>query len=137
MGCPKSDEGASVFFAASYSATGASRELFRLAQMSVLQLVVSEVVLEEVRRNLKAKAPTVVPLFESLLQAVPHTVVDANEAEVRQVAQYTAHKDAPIVAAAKAAKADCLVSLDRRHLVGVSEVARCSGLRIVLPGDLL
>lgn len=128
---------ASVFFAASYSATGASRELFHLAQVGALQLVVSEVVLEVVRRNLKAKAPAILPLFEALLQAVPHTVVDANEAEVRQVAQYTALKDAPVVAAAKAAKADCLVSPDRRHLVGVSDVARRSGLRIVLPGDLL
>lgn len=128
---------ASVFFAASYSRTGASRELFRLAQAGLLQMVVSEIVLEEVRRNLNAKAPEVVALFEDLLQAVPHTVVDATEAQVREAALYTVAKDAPIVAAAKAARVDCLVSLDRQHLVGVLHVAGQSGLRILLPGDLL
>ena len=33
--------------------------------------------------------------------------------------------------------ADVLVSFDRQHLVGVSEVAEGSSLRIILPEDLL
>lgn len=128
---------ASVFFAASYSRTGASRELFRLAQAGLLQMVVSEIVLQEVRRNLNAKVPEVLDLFEDLLQAVPHTVVEATEAQVREAVLYTVAKDAPIVAAARAAGVDCLVSLDRQHLVEASHVARQSGLSILLPGDLL
>jgi predicted nucleic acid-binding protein len=54
-----------------------------------------------------------------------------------QAAEYCALKDAPIVAAAKRAQVDYLVSLDRRHLVGVKEVAQRSGLKIVLPSELL
>lgn len=41
---------------------------------------------------------------------------------------YTALKDGPIVAAAKRAQVDYLVSLNRRHLVGVAEVAQRSGV---------
>ena len=44
---------------------------------------------------------------------------------------------AAIVAAAKTAEVDYLVSLDRRHLVGVAEVAQGSGLTIMLPEELL
>jgi len=50
---------------------------------------------------------------------------------------YTALKDAPIVAGAIKAQVDYLVSLDRRHLVDVPEVTRGSGLKIVLPAQLL
>ncbi len=57
--------------------------------------------------------------------------------EVLQVAAYTVLKDAPIVAAAKRAEVDYLVSLDRRHLVGVEAVSEGSGLKIVLPDELL
>jgi predicted nucleic acid-binding protein len=46
-------------------------------------------------------------------------------------------KDAPIVAAAKRAKVDYLVSLDRRHLVGNKEIEHRSGVKIVLPEELL
>ena len=46
-------------------------------------------------------------------------------------------KNAPIVAAAKEAKVDYLVSLDKRHLVGVEAVTRGSGLQIAVPGDFL
>jgi len=57
--------------------------------------------------------------------------------EVEAAMEYTAAKDAPIIAAAKHAPVDYLVSLDRQHLVEVSEVAQGSGLTIVLPGEFL
>jgi hypothetical protein len=50
---------------------------------------------------------------------------------------YTHLKDAPIVAAAKRAEVDYLVSLDRKHLVGKADVADRSRLNIVLPSELL
>lgn len=51
--------------------------------------------------------------------------------------QYCAAMDTPNVAAAKTADEDYLVSLDRPHLVGVPKVATGSGLRIVVPSNLL
>lgn len=45
--------------------------------------------------------------------------------------------DVPILAAAIKVRCDYLVTLNRRHFIDHSEVARCSGLRIGAPGDAL
>ncbi len=128
---------ASVLFAAAKSATGASREIIRLAIRGEMRLVVSQFVLKEARRNLQAKAPEVVGDFDHLLDAASLEIVRPSKKEVQAAMAYTATKDAPIVAAAKKAQVDYLVSLDRRHLVGVPELPQRSGLKIILPEELL
>ena len=128
---------ASVLFAASYSPTGASRELLRLAFHGEVELVTSDDVLEEARRNLAAKLPDTLDLFQQIVELIPFEIVTPTPEEVQEAATYTEHKDAPIVAAAIKAQVDYLTSLDKRHLVGVPEVAQGSGLKIVLPQELL
>jgi predicted nucleic acid-binding protein len=128
---------ASVLFAASLSPTGASREIIRQAVRGQVALVASKLVYEEVEKNLADKAPEALPAFRQFLDTVPFETVRPTKRQVLQAAQYSALKDAPIVAAAKRARVDYLVSLDRRHLVGVKEVAQRSGLKIVLPSELL
>jgi len=128
---------ASALFAAALSATGGSRELIRLAYEGELDLVVSDVVLEEARRNLHAKAPAALPAFDAFVSTAPFTVVDATRTQVKAMARHTALKDAPIVAAAMRAQAGCLVSLDRQHLVGNTALEQAAGLRILTPGDAL
>jgi len=128
---------ASVLFAAAYSETGASREIIRQAIRDKIRLVASQLVFEEARRNLQDKAPEVVADFESLRDAVGFEIVRPTKREVEEALQYTAAKDAPIVAAARKARVDYLVSLDRHHLVDVPEVAKRSGLKILLPSELL
>jgi predicted nucleic acid-binding protein len=128
---------ASVLIAASYSPTGASREIIRQAIRGNVTLVASELVLEETRENLRAKAPEALVSIQQVLDIVPFELVQPTERQVLQAASYTALKDAPIVAAAKRARVDYLVSLDRRHLVDVPAVAQRSGLKIVLPEELL
>lgn len=128
---------ASVLYSAIHSSSGASREIIRQAIRGHVVLVISKYVLAEVERNLANKAPELLPDFHALLQLIPFAVVQPTRRQVQWAAQYTALKDAPIVAAAKRAGSDYLVTLDRRHLVGVPEVARKSGLRIVLPEQLL
>ena len=76
-------------------------------------------------------------MFQQIVDSVPFEVTTPTPEEVRSAASYTAVKDAPIVAAAKRAEVDYLVSLDRRHLVGQPHIAQCSGLKIVLPDELL
>ena len=127
----------SVLIAASYSPTGASREIIRQAIRGTISLVVSNLVLEETRRNLAIKAPETLPAFQQFLDIVSFEIVRPTMRQVLQAAQYTALKDAPIVAAAKRARVDYLISLDRRHLVGVPEIAQRSGLKIMLPQQLL
>jgi putative PIN family toxin of toxin-antitoxin system len=127
----------SVLFAASYSPTGASRELIRLAFQGQVRLAISDDVLEEARRNLAAKLPEALELLEQIVELVPFEVVSPTAAEVRAATTYTDPKDASIVAAAKRAQVGYLTSLDRRHLVDAPEVAEGSGLKIVLPHELL
>jgi len=127
----------SVFFSACLSPSGASRALFALGLQNQLELVVSTLVQRETERNLAKKAPAAVTHFQRLVIALPLRVVDPSHAEVAAAAAYTQLKDAPIVAAARLAQVDYLCSLDRRHLVGVPEVSRRSGLTIVLPETLL
>ena len=128
---------ASVLFAAAYSETGASREIVRLSIRGEIQLVGSRLVFEEVKRNLQLKAPEVVGELDTFLDAVQFEIVCPTRGEVLDAMEYTAAKDAPIVAAALRARVDYLVSLDRQHLIGVPVVAERSGLRIVLPSELL
>jgi predicted nucleic acid-binding protein len=61
---------ASVLYAACYSETGSARELLLESVRGHLILVVSPHVLEEVERNLVAKAPQALPAFETLIKLV-------------------------------------------------------------------
>jgi len=128
---------ASVLYAACHSHTGSSREIIREATRGNVSLVVSNLVVEEVTRNLGAKAPAALPAWQLFLDTVPFEFVKPTKRQVLQAAKYTALKDAPIVAAAKRARVDYLASLDRRHLVGMPEIAQSSGLKVVLPRELL
>ena len=47
--------------------------------------------------------------------------------------EYVVLKDAPIVAAARKAKVDMLITLDKKHLLDKQEIAQASGLAIVTP----
>lgn len=128
---------ASVLFAAAYSTTGASREIIRQGIRGQIKLVASELVFEEARRNLGVKGPDAVPDLEAFRQSSTIEMVRPSREEIEEAMVYTADKDAPVVAAARKAEADYLVSLDREHLVEVPEVIRRAGLAILLPGHFL
>ncbi len=128
---------ASVLFSASYSSTGASREIIRFALRNQVKLVLSALVIEEVERNIKAKAPQALPLFQGLFIALPFETIDPTKADILRAATCVALKDAPILAAARKAHADYLVTLDRQHLVGIPGVAACAEVDIILPEELL
>jgi predicted nucleic acid-binding protein len=127
----------SVFFAACLSGRGASRELLREATRGTILLVISELVRAETEKNLREAVPHVLPSLSTLFDAVPFTFANPSIEEIAEAATYTFPKDAPIVAAARKAHVDYLVSLDRKHLVGIAEVAQGSDLAIVLPEVVL
>ncbi|MCB0050182.1 MAG: hypothetical protein KDE24_11645, partial [Caldilinea sp.] len=109
----------------------------RLAIQGGVRLVMSDVVQEEARRNLKAKAPKARPFLGQLPDTVLVELVETTEQDVLDAQAYTETKDAPVVAAAVQAQAEYLFNLDRVHLVEVPGVAEGSGMAIVLPGILL
>ena len=55
-------------------------------------LVISDIVLEETRRNLADKAPEALSVFDQLVAAVPFTVVKANKQEVVRAARQHFHR---------------------------------------------
>lgn len=123
----------SVVFAAAYSSRGAARDLVRLAIEGKLTAIVSEDVLQEGERNVCKKIPEMLPVYREFMEAFAPRIVPAPAAEdIARVAQYTAAKDAPILAAAIAVRPDYFATYDRKHLL-VPEVAQRSGLTIVTP----
>ncbi len=110
---------ASVLFSAAYSAKGYSRDLINLAtaEQPQVRLVVSDDVLEETRRNIAYSVPEKLDAFEQLLSAIPLEVVNPARRSVAGAARRVAIKDAPIVAAARKAKVDGLVTFDEKHML--------------------
>ncbi|MDP3988383.1 MAG: PIN domain-containing protein [Candidatus Levybacteria bacterium] len=126
----------SVLFSACFSKKGASREIILNGIRGELELVISDYVKEEAERNLKEKAPEALPYLQQVLEAIPFKIAKPTLNEIERAALYVEIEDAPIVAGAKYAKADYLVSLDRKHLAGVVDATK-SGIKTVLPAQLL
>jgi putative PIN family toxin of toxin-antitoxin system len=123
----------SVLFAAAYSATGSARDLIKLAIQGRVMLVISRDVADEVERNLSQKAPHTVQAYRSFLDILRFRGANPPPELIQSVAQYVVVKDAPIIAAAIAAKVNYLVTYDRQHLLNHPEIAQKSGLKIVTP----
>jgi len=124
---------ASVLFAAVASSKGYARDLLMLTLDYDLTLVVSSVVVEEVTRNLAKKSPDKAALFAEIQQIVNFETVEPEADQVKAASEYTALKDAPIVAAAIVGDCEFLVTYDHKHLLDVPLVTQKSGLRIVTP----
>ena len=128
----------SALFAAALSSTGAARELIRLALGDEIELVISEDVLVETRRNIGRKAPEVQPLLEHLFAAIDFEIVPRPAKEAVWAAEeYVAAKDAFIIAAAMTANVNYVATFDKRHLIDPPEVGEKSGSRIDTPGNIL
>ena len=127
----------SVFFSAAYSSRGHSRDLILMALGGEVDLVLSRLVLEETRRALTETAPRSLFFLEFVLESVPYEIVRPSKRQVLKAAEYTAFKDAPIAAAAKMAKVELLVTLDRKHLLGRPDLARHIGADIVTPREVM
>ncbi len=126
----------SVIFAASDSATGASREIIRYVLRNAIDAVISDLTLDEAVRNLAAKRPQALAYFYVLRDTVPLKISKPTKDEVLATQPYTAFKDVPILAAAKKADVTYLVSLDRRHMIEKREaIEKQIGLKILLPAN--
>jgi len=128
----------SALFAAMLSSTGAARELVRLAINDEIELVISEDVVVETRRNIERKVPELLDLVDRLLDAVdPEIVPSPSKKAVRIAEAYVAKKDAFIIAAAIDANVDFVATFDRQHLIDPPQVSSRSGLNIETPGTIL
>ena len=124
----------SVLFSAAYSPTGHSRDLLLMAARGEIVLVISPHVVMETRRNLTESAPDTIPYLELLFDTIPFEYIKPAKRDVLSAAKHVALKDAPIIAAAKKARVDFLVTLDKKHLLGRPKLASYVGTKIVAPG---
>jgi len=128
---------ASVIYAAIISATGGARVLLKRHIANEIQLVVSAYVLAETVHNLESKSPDKAGAVQLLVDLLAFEVITVDSETVKQVAEYTELKDAPVVAAAIVGQCDYLLTFDRKHLLGKPQIEENSGIKIRTPGDLL
>ena len=114
---------ATCLFAAAHSPTGGSAFILQVCASGFLKAIVSPSVLIEAERNLLAKSTGAAFLrFRQLVTATPLTLTSApDEASVRAL-EPTFFEDAHVVAAALAARAEYLLTLDQRLARRIEEV---------------
>jgi predicted nucleic acid-binding protein len=128
----------SAFFAATYSATGSARDLVLAALQSRIRLVLSPYVIEETERNLLKRAPQAHPDFLIVRDNVPYQLIDPAPALIADSARVVAPKDAPIIAAARAAQARFVATYDRKDLLSKErEILDAFGIMVATPNEIL
>jgi AbrB family looped-hinge helix DNA binding protein len=85
--------------------------------------------------ELLASAPEGLAAWERLLDSLSFDIVCPSRAEVLEAAKYTALKDAPILATARAGDVDILVTLDQKHLLGKPNLEAYAHTLIRTPGE--
>jgi len=127
---------ASVLIAGSCSLTGASRVVLTLAEVGMFRIVVTRQILDESERNLRKKAPTVLPEFtEILARSAPELLPDPGlDASIRWH-NFIHINDAPILEAAVTTQVARLFTLNTRHFT--QKVADLTGITIQTPSQFV
>ena len=125
-----------VLFSALHSSVGAPNAILEAYLRGQIEVVVSRQVLEELIRTIHQKRPQLITRLYFFLQEAPFEVQpDPTSDEVARWEQVIHPPDAPILAAAIAARPDFLITGNRRHFT--SEVAALAGLAIVSPTEFV
>ncbi len=101
--------------AASASEHGASLVVLRMAEITLIDAVVSEQVIVEVERNLAGYLPAALPTFRQLISRCLRIVPGPTDAELELCRDLADPKDAPILAAAVREACPWLVTFNLRH----------------------
>jgi len=101
--------------AASASEHGASLVVLRMAEITLIDALVSEQVIVEVERNLADYLPSAIPLFRQLVARCLRVVPDPSADELAICSGLADPKDAPILAAAVREECPWLITFNVRH----------------------
>jgi len=128
----------SVFFAAAYSVTGSAHDLFSAALRGQVTLVLSDYVLAETERNILASAPQAHSAFLRFRATIPYRMSHPHTRLVVDTIRVVVAKDAPIIAAARAADVALVATYDRKHLLSKQEEIRTAfGITVATPEEIL
>ena len=127
----------SALLAGLLSTKGAAREVMRMGEAGVFQLVISAQVLRELDRNLTKKFPELAEEARAYISGLaPELVDDPSPAAIRRFHGIIEKEDQGILAAAVNAKVDWLVTWNTKDFMS-EKVARSVPFTIVTPGELL
>ena len=127
----------SVLIAGLASRTGASAVIRDLAESEQLRVVLSQQVLIEADRGLLRKFPQLIERYRLFIKNVsPELADDPPPATVRSAEAAIDADDAPILAAAKQAKVDYLVTLNTKHFL-TPKARAFYAAPMVTPGEFL
>ncbi len=125
-----------VFFSGLYRASGPPATILERHIEGRINIVISRQVLEELVTTIREKKPDLLPRLQTFLTyAPPEICSDPTPAEVQRAEKWINPADAPILAAAIKARADCLVTGNVRHFT--TQVARAAKVDIFTPADYL
>ncbi|MBI5180996.1 MAG: PIN domain-containing protein [Nitrospirae bacterium] len=127
----------SALIAGIASSKGAARAALQLAEIGLIELIVSRQVIVEADRNIEEKLPEMLNEYREFIKLLAPVLVD--DPLQKDIAKYLAvinPDDAPILASAVISGADFLVTWDRRHFIG-KNIHIHSSLKIVTPGEFL
>lgn len=122
-----------VVIAGSASSSGASYLLLQLSELGLIRGIVSGQVLDECRRNIKAKLPAALPIFNKVIERALQIQPNPSQRWLSKVANQAHPKDIPILAAALRAKALFLVTFNVKDYKPLASL----GIGIVQPGEML
>src|SRR3989338_2331717 len=127
----------SVIIAGVSSATGVSQIILKLSKERKIAVAISEIVLQEVIRNLKKKLPErkSIQFLKFLAESNFKKIHFEKESEILKYQGITNEKDIHVLAAAFMSKADYLVTLDKKHLLKLNQ--EDFPFKIVTPGEML
>jgi predicted nucleic acid-binding protein len=129
---------ASVILAGLASEAGASRILLLLSETKKLSVAVSELVLEEVKRNIKKKFTEKELLsFASWLKKAKPQIITVNRREIESYNGIVISKDRHVLASTKKAEVKYLVTLDKKHLLKIDQEKAALSFKILTPGELI
>ena len=135
---PKVFLDSSVFFAATYSATGAAHDLLLAAIQGRVTLFLSDYVLDETERNLLANAARAHPAFLRFCAILPYQLSHPPEALISDTARLVVVKDAPIIATARAAGVMLVATDDRKDLLSNrKEIQAAFDITVATPDEIL
>jgi putative PIN family toxin of toxin-antitoxin system len=127
----------STLIAGIASSRGAARAVLQLAEMGLIEVIVSRQVIVEADRNIEEKLPEMLNEYRKFIELLePVLMDDPRKQDVERFKKVIDHDDAPILASAVNSGADCLITWDRKHFIA-KNIQIHSNLKIVTPGEFL
>ncbi len=127
----------SALIAGVASSRGAARAVLQLAEIGLIEVIVSRQVIVEADRNIEEKLPGMLDDYREFMELLaPVLIDDPRQKEVERFLKVINYDDAPVLASAVGSGADFLVTWDRKHFIG-KNIHIQSNLKIVTPGEFL